>query len=100
LIINFIFIQPIDDDQEDEHLIDEARNMNSTLDIWNHPVTSTPMSPNYISHARSDTNLIINIPSSPPNEILNDNNDNDTIKSMNEARRTRSMFTTTKCSTS
>jgi len=85
-----------DDEQEQEHLIDEVRNTNRRSSIWNQPTTSTPALPCCLSHTCSDTNLIIHVPSLSQNEIPN----NETIKPLNETRRTRSMFTSTKCSPS
>jgi len=99
LIINFLFIQTINDEHEEEHLIDETRNATSTTDIRNQPTTSTPTSPYYLSHARSDTNLVINIPPTSQNEISKNNNNN-IIKPLTETKRAHSMFTATKCSPS
>jgi hypothetical protein len=98
--MNFLFIQTNDDEHEQDHLIDDARNTKNTRVSWNQPKASTPTSPYYLSHARSDTNLIINLSSPSPNELSTTNNNNTTIKSLNETKRTHSMFTSTKCSPS
>ncbi len=95
-MMSFFSIQPVGDDQEQDKLIDETRNTNRQSNIFGQPAASTPTSPHYLSHARSDTNLIINISSPPQNKTSNDN----TNKSLLSTKRSHSMFTATKCSPS
>ncbi|CAF4343256.1 unnamed protein product, partial [Rotaria sp. Silwood2] len=82
----------IDDDhgQEQEHLIDQG---DYKRDLWQRQTTS----PSTLFHSRSDTNIIMNSPSSDQNEITNNNNNNNPIDG---SKRVRSMFNTTKCSPS
>ncbi|CAF3995616.1 unnamed protein product [Rotaria sp. Silwood2] len=82
----------IDDDhgQEQEHLIDQG---DYKRNLWQRQTTS----PSTLFHSRSDTNIIMNSPSSDQNEITNNNNNNNPIDG---SKRVRSMFNTTKCSPS
>ncbi|CAF1310553.1 unnamed protein product [Adineta steineri] len=87
---------PIDEEgNPEENLIDEARSVGNTSNITDQPTTSTPTSPYYLSHARSETNLIINIPCPPPHE-LSKNTSNNSKKSLDQTKRSHS----TKCSPS
>ncbi|CAF3899413.1 unnamed protein product [Rotaria sordida] len=67
-------------EQQQEHLINGIRHTNSTSDILNQTKTLY-----YSSHARSDTDLLINLSSSSQNGLF-DNNSNDTIKSINQTK--------------
>ncbi|CAF1554789.1 unnamed protein product, partial [Rotaria sordida] len=67
-------------EQKQEHLIDGIRHTNSTSDILNQTKTLY-----YPSHARSDTDLLINLSSSSQNGLFY-NNSNDTIKSINQTK--------------
>lgn len=62
-------------------------------DISVRPITSTPASPYYSSHACSDTNLTLIVGSPSQNEPSN----NVTIKPLTEPKRTQSMFTGSNC---
>ena len=91
-------IQTLDDehDIEQENLIDAPRNTHIISDIFDQPSSSTPTSPYYLSHARSDTNLIINLSTPLPNDTFNINNNAQTNKSFTQPKRSHS----TRCSAS
>ena len=81
-----------DDEQEQDNLIDEVRSTYDILDLSDQPSSSTPATLQHISRACSDTNLILNL---SPSSVLNE-----TIQSLDETRRTRSIFSARKCSPS
>ncbi|CAF0795370.1 unnamed protein product [Adineta ricciae] len=87
----------IDDErnQDDENLIDSPRNATGAFDLFDHPAASTPISPQYLVHARSDNDLVLDLPC-PPSNDLSLNIQNETVKSLTHTKRSHS----TKCSAS